>query len=57
MISFLQRGGAQRGDRRRNIKGVMQQLSLTILLGYLITTGCTGTPGMKAPNRWRRKQI
>ena len=28
----------------------MYQLqSLTSLLGYLITTGCTGTPGIKAP--------
>ena len=35
----------------REIKYTLQ--TLTSLLGYLIITGCTGTPGMKAPNTQR----
>lgn len=42
--------------RSANINGALRLSSLTRLLGYLISTGCTGTPGMKAPRGQGRQR-
>lgn len=42
--------------RSANINCALQSSSLTRLLGYLISTGCTGTPGINAPSGQGRQR-
>lgn len=42
--------------RSANINGALRSASLTRLLGYLISTGCTGTPGINAPSGQGRQR-
>lgn len=56
LLSYLIWANRMFSVRSANINCASRSSSLTRLLGYLISTGCTGTPGINAPSGQGRQR-